>query len=107
MLLNLFVAVLRFTILILFFLVQLIVLLADVLDELDDGLVVVVVNAVFDLFVVKEGVEVFEKRFEQLGDTVLYDFSLQDFADNQLRDKFHITQNSLLEVFQKELFVLL
>jgi hypothetical protein len=90
----------------LFLFVEGVVGLADVLDELDDGLEVVVVDAVLDVFVVDEGVEVVEERLEELGDAVLDDALLEHLADDQFGEELHVAQDALLELFQEQLFVL-
>ena len=86
-------------------LVDCVVRFADVFDELNDSLVVVIVDAVLYVLVVDEGVEVLEERLEKLGDAVLDDPLAEHLADDEFGQKLDVGQDALLELLQEQLLV--
>lgn len=84
----------------LFLFIDGLILFSDIFDELDDGLVVEVINAVLiTLILLEEGI-VSEEGAEKLCNTVLDDHLLEDLADNQLGYEFHISHNVFLDIVQ-------
>lgn len=90
----------------LFFFFKTIVFLTNVFDEFNDSLIVIVINTVFDLFVVDESIVMIQERLEQLRNTIFDGSLFKDSAEDQLCNKLDIAENLLFSIFQKLLFVL-
>lgn len=88
-------------------LIDLFELFSNVFYELDDGLVVEVEDAVFDLFSLLVVVEVVEEGVEELADAVLDDHLLQNFADNEFSNELDVAENLGLSVLQVDVLVFL
>lgn len=88
---HLFEIVDGFLLFFLLLLVQGVVFLADVLDELYNGLIVVIIDTIFNLLVVDEGVEVVQEGLKELRNAVFDNLPLQYFANDELRNEFHVT----------------
>ena len=88
------------------FLIKTLILLSDVFNELDDGLIMEIIDAIFDLVIMNKGIVVLEERLKQLRDTVFDSSFFQNFAENKLSDELNVTENALLGFFQEGLFVL-
>ena len=87
------------------FFIKRFVFLSNIFNEFDDGFIVIVENAVFNHSLLLEIVVMSQERGQKFFNTVLYDHLLQYFANDQLCQKFDITHDFLLDVFQIEFFV--
>lgn len=85
---------------------ELFVGLSDVLDELDDGFEVEVVDAVLDLIVMSEGIVVPQERLKELSYAVLDGPLLEDLVEDEFGNELDVAEDDLLLVLEEELLLL-